>query len=192
MEFERRLAQIGEILRRRLARAGEQDLARRVVVEWNPRLRSTAGRAWCREGRIELNPRLLGLDGGLRALRRTALHEGAHLLAHRRHPRRRIEPHGVEWRRACADLGIPGEAATHRLPLPRREPIRRFRYRCRGCGVLVERVRALRRPCACATCCRIHAGNRFDARFLLVRTDAAGSNEGTAPQHENFLQNTCI
>ncbi|GAA5482690.1 SprT family zinc-dependent metalloprotease [Haloferula sargassicola] len=147
-------------------RLGLGRLAERVEVRWNGRLRSTAGRAWPGAECIELNPRLR--EFGRDEIERTLRHELAHLIAHARAGRRRIEPHGLEWRTACADLGIAGEQATHRLPLPRTRMVRRFRYHCPGCGVEIHRVRRLRRGSACAACCQHHAGGRYDARFRLV------------------------
>lgn len=141
-------------------------LAATVRVGWNPRLRSTAGRAWPGKARIELNPRLVQL--GEAETERTLRHELAHLIAHARAGRRRIEPHGAEWRQACAELGIPGEKATHRLPLPRATMARRFRYTCPGCGIEFARVRRIRRATACAACCKRYAGGRYDKRFRLV------------------------
>ena len=144
-----------------------------VRARWNPRLRSTAGRAFARENAVELNPRLAAHPG---EIERTLRHELAHLLVawraaaatRRSH---RPDPHGPEWRRACADLGIVDETRCHRLELaPRRRVARRHVYRCAGCGVEWRRVRPIprRRPLACRACCRAHAGGRFDRRFVFV------------------------
>ncbi|MEM6911363.1 MAG: SprT family zinc-dependent metalloprotease [Verrucomicrobiota bacterium] len=140
-------------------------LAAEITVEWNARLRSTAGRAWLRDKRIELNPGLRTL--GEEEVERTLLHELAHLVATARAGRRRIAPHGPEWRQACADLGIAGEARTHRLDLPRRRQARRHRYRCLGCQAVVARARRFAQEVACRACCQRYAGGRFDRRFLL-------------------------
>ncbi len=154
-----------------LRRLGDCDtLALRVEVHWNSRLRSTAGRAWQGRGRVELNPRLQLC--GEEEISRTLRHELAHLVAHQRAARpagrRRIDPHGREWRRACADLGIPGEARTHRLEaLQSRRLARRHVYVCPVCGLEYPRARPLRRPLACGACCNRHARGRFDARFRL-------------------------
>ena len=79
-------------------------LAASLTLRWNPRLRTTAGLAHARGSLILLNPRLLAFP---EELARTFLHELAHLVAHARHPRHRIDPHGPEWRQACRDLGLP-------------------------------------------------------------------------------------
>ena len=139
--------------------------AQKLTVTWKPRMRSTAGYArwpsWC----VELNPRLVEFDG---QVERTLKHELAHLIAYARAGRRRIEPHGAEWRKACADLGIPDESARHTLPLPRIKQARKFSYACPACGFTVERVRKFGRATACLHCCRKHNGGRFDARFQFV------------------------
>ena len=82
--------------------------------------------------------------------------------------RRRIGTHGPDWRKACADLGIPGEKACHDLPLPRRRMVRKWAYKCMACGNVLERVRQIRYKAACSDCCRKHNRGRFSKRFLLV------------------------
>lgn len=145
---------------------GLQDGAAKVCVEWNSRLSSTAGYASYPSWRIELNPRLAAYPG---QVDRTMRHELAHLVAYHRAGRRRIEPHGQEWRQACADLGIPGESARHRLPFPRRQQRRSLAYQCPHCQMVLHRVRPFARDTACRACCRNHAGGRYDARFRLIR-----------------------
>ena len=63
---------------------------------------------------ISLNPRLC--EHGADEIDRTLRHELAHLLAQFRAGRRRILPHGAEWREACRDLGIADEKRCHTLP----------------------------------------------------------------------------
>jgi predicted SprT family Zn-dependent metalloprotease len=139
--------------------------AKLVTVAWNARLRSTAGYARYPGWAIELNPRLREFEG---QVERTLKHELAHLIAYHRSGRKRIEPHGREWRQACADLGIAGEKAHHRLPLPRNEVERKLTYACPACQTTVQRVRKFRRPTACLRCCRLHAGGQYDGRFRLA------------------------
>lgn len=148
-----------------LKSVGAFELALRVRVEWNPRLRSAAGRAKFEEQLISLNPRLR--EHGWPEIDRTLRHELAHLLSHTRAGRRRISPHGYEWRGACADLGIAGEARCHTLPFPTQIRARRCLYRCPHCGRDFPRVRRLRRAVACLACCRRHNRGRFDPRFRL-------------------------
>jgi len=93
---------------------GAGRIANAVRVQWHARLRTAAGRADYGRKLITLNPRLC--DFGEEEVERTFLHELAHLLAHCRAGRRRIPPHGDEWRTACEDLGIGGETRCHSLP----------------------------------------------------------------------------
>jgi SprT protein len=148
-----------------------QALAAKIEVHWNARMRSTAGRAWQGKGRVELNPRLHECPEG--EIDRTLRHELAHLIAYFRARsyglRRRIDPHGAEWRRACREVGIPNEERTHQLEAlkSRRLPMR-FRYRCPVCDRDYPRARPIRRPLACGPCCEQSNGGRYDARFRLV------------------------
>jgi SprT protein len=182
---------------------GADELARKVRVEWNPRMRSAAGRAGYRENLISLNPLLLDLNtaatrpeiadtklecnmhsssNGTAAtiakksrrgavvpeeVDRTLRHELAHLLAQFRVGRRRIAPHGIEWRQACVDLGIAGEARCHNLPFATKSFPPRFVYVCPNCKEEFPRVRRIRHAIACLACCRKHNGGDFDPRFRL-------------------------
>ena len=160
------------LARRRLISLGLERLEKEVRIVWNSRMRSTAGRALWPEGLIELNPALKEI--GVEEVERTLLHELAHLVAFERAGRRRIAPHGGEWKQACAELGIPGETASHRLELPTRQLRRQWAYRCPHCLVEVERVRRMGRNMACWPCCRQFSGGEYDARFKFVerRLDA--------------------
>src|SRR5690606_27688342 len=103
-------------------------------------------------------------------LRATFLHELAHLVAYAWAGRRRIAPHGPEWREACRELGIPGEDRCHALDFQPRRLERKYAYTCPRCEAVIRRVRRLKRRVACYACCRRHAGGQFDARFQLVET----------------------
>lgn len=163
---------LGKRARDHCTALGLYDLAGRVEVRWNRRMRSTAGRATWPGAVIELNPALRDIGEG--EVARTFLHELAHLVAFERAGRRRIRPHGPEWCRACAELGIPGERASHRLELPSRTMRRRWAYICPVCAVRVERVRRMRGHTACWACCRAHSGGDYDERFRFIeqRLDA--------------------
>jgi predicted SprT family Zn-dependent metalloprotease len=137
----------------------------KLRVVWNPKLRSTAGYAKWPQWLIELNPRLREFVG---QIDRTLKHELAHLIAYARAGRKRIEPHGAEWRKACAQIGIPDESARHTLPLPRSKQTRKFTYVCQHCGFTVARVRKFRRHTACLACCKKHNRGRYDARYEFV------------------------
>jgi len=151
-----------------LGAVGATILARSVRVEWNSRLRSAAGRADFRCALVSLNPRLV--DHGEAEIDRTLRHELAHLLAQFRADRRRISPHGAEWRAACRDLGIADETRCHTLPFPVNRRAHRFIYICPNCRRDFPRVRKLRRAVACLPCCRAHNGGAFDRRFRLRLT----------------------
>ncbi len=153
------------VARELLLQQGAADLAARVVVEWSRRLRTAAGRAEYRVSRILLNCRLSA--HGEAEIDRTLRHELAHLLAQFRAGRRRLAPHGVEWRRACADLGIADEKRCHNLPFPTSRQARRYLYRCPHCRREFPRTRPLRRTSACLACCRDFNCGRFDRRFKL-------------------------
>lgn len=155
-----------ETMARELLQAiGARKLMALVRVEWDPRLRTAAGRADYRRMRVTLNPRLH--EHGAAEIDRTLRHELAHLLAHARAGRRRIAPHGTEWRAACHDLGIGDEKRCHSLPFETVARARRLLYTCRSCGRDFPRVRPFKRRTACLACCRAHTGGRYDARFVL-------------------------
>ena len=156
-----------------LRQSGAGSLAGRVAVRWNRRLTTTAGLARFAQAEVSLNPRLREFPD---EVDRTLRHELAHLLAHERAGRRRIDAHGPEWRQACADLGIPGESRCHSLPLPRRKQARTHTYRCPSCAFVLRRARPVdrrRRRLACHSCCQRHADGRFDARFEFVKEAAS-------------------
>ena len=143
-----------------LCALGAGKLACEIRVEWNPRLKTCAGRADYREKLISLNPLLLDervvapqavvgqaprlpilypasdalalQSEGVDEIDRTLRHELAHLLAQWRIGRRRIAPHGEEWRQACRDLGIADEARCHNL--------RSQRERTRRATFIVARI----------------------------------------------------
>ncbi len=165
-----------------LGGCGAVPLGKQIEVCWNSRLRSTAGRAFPRLWRIELNPRLQGFPG---ETDRTFRHELAHLLVAWEHQqrswfgrrRRRLrDPHGAEWKQACARLGIGGESRCHQLPLAEpRKLARPHAYECPACLLVVRRTRpiARNRMLACGVCCRQQARGRYDARFRLRKMDPA-------------------
>src|SRR5262245_47292892 len=84
-----------------LCSLGAKRIATEIRVEWNPRLKTAAGRADYRHKLISLNPRLAEHP---EEIDRTLRHELAHILAQFRVGRRRISPHGPQWQQACCDL----------------------------------------------------------------------------------------
>src|SRR5262249_34190206 len=99
---------------------------------------------------------------------RTLRHELAHLLAQWRVGRRRIAPHGKEWREAWHDLGIADETRCHNLPFAAKTYVARYVYVCRSCKEKFPRVRRIRRATACLSCCRKYNRGDFDLRFQLT------------------------
>lgn len=160
-------AQLTEWCRKETEKLSLGKLSTKVRVRWNNRMRSTAGRASWPDGLIELNPRLK--EFGEEELWSTLRHELAHLVAYARVGRRRVAPHGPEWRQACVDLGIPNERPYHDLPLPSRRMKRKHLYVCRNCQVEWWRVRPFRRAVACYDCCRKHNGGEYDERYRMVK-----------------------
>ena len=150
--------------------AGATALATRVRVEWNARMRSTAGVAFPGRALVRLNPRLR--EFGADEIDRTLRHELAHLLAHHRAGRRRISPHGREWQQACRDLGLTDEKRCHDLPLPRRQITARHFYRCPHCAMELQRVRPLRGKSACLACCRRYNGGSYADKFRFTKIPA--------------------
>jgi len=145
------------------------ELAISVQVEWNARLFSAAGRADYRRKLVSLNPRLREHDAA--EIDRTLRHELAHLLAQSRTGRRRVAPHGAEWRKACRDLGIGDESRTHTLPFPIKRRSRPFLYECPRCRKEFPRVRRIKRAVACLECCRKFNRGKFEksAQLRLVK-----------------------
>jgi SprT protein len=146
---------------------GLGELSRKIKVYWNPRMRTTAGRAWWPDRKIELNPKLNDCDPD--EIWRTLKHELAHLVAYERNGRRRIDPHGIEWQVACEDLGIPGERPYHNLPFKRRKMKRKHAYVCSNCASAIKRVKPIKRPVACYDCCRKFNNGAYHDRFRLVQ-----------------------
>jgi SprT protein len=165
--------ELEEKAQRILYSLGARQVAEKIRVKWNPRMRSAAGRADSRRVLVSLNPRLS--EHGAVEIEQTLRHELAHLLAQARAGRRRILPHGTEWRTACRDLGIGNEARCHTLPFPVTPRVRRFVYKCPNCRSIFARVNRIRRTVACLACCRSHNRGRFDGRFRLrlVETKSA-------------------
>ena len=114
---------------------------------------------------ISLNPALQ--EFGPAEIDRTLRHELAHLLAHFRFGRRRIQPHGREWRDACCELGISGERAGHTLPLVGRSLSRRFIYYCQNCQGHFRGCAAFAGQLPALACCRKFSEGNYDERFRL-------------------------
>lgn len=102
------------------------DLTTAIQWRWNPRLRTTAGRAIFLDMMVEMNPLLLArhpdeVEGLL-------VHEAAHLVVQRLHGRQ--PPHGDYWKAYMRKAG-QSTRATHELDVRglrrKRKPTRRRR-----------------------------------------------------------------
>jgi predicted SprT family Zn-dependent metalloprotease len=105
----------------------------KVRVVWNPRLTTTAGRAFLRLGQIELNPTLLRRAPD--QLDTVLTHEAAHLAAFRLFGPN-IPAHGRHWRSLMRLSGYPPDV-THKIPVrSSKRPRRRYVYLriCERCG----------------------------------------------------------
>lgn len=103
-----------------------------VTVVWNDRLTTTAGRAFVRAGRIELNPTLLARAPD--QLPMVLTHETAHVAAARLFGPE-IAAHGRHWRALMRLAGFAPEV-THKIPLRGVTRRRRYLYLrvCQACG----------------------------------------------------------
>ncbi len=158
-----------EVARVLLKQLGCRELAKEVSVLWNPRLRTTAGLACFRTRSVILNPKLIEVSSD--EVQITLRHELAHLVAQSRAGRKRLAPHGEEWRQACADLGIPDEPRCHSLPFKPRRVTRRYFYQCAACGEMLARVRPIKRRVACVKCCRKYNNGHYAERFRFRQVE---------------------
>ncbi|MBX3465018.1 MAG: SprT-like domain-containing protein [Planctomycetes bacterium] len=138
-----------------------------VRVQWNPRLSTTAGRAFLRGARIELNPTLLGRAPD--QLPMVLAHEAAHIAAFRLFGPN-IPAHGRHWRSLMRLAGHAPEV-THRIPVdggPRRRGRRAFLYLrvCEACGD--------RRILAAVRYGRCHGCEARDS-YLVVKSPATAA-----------------
>lgn len=131
-----------------------------VTVHWNARLHTTAGRAFSREGRIELNPTMLAAVPA--ELDVVLVHEAAHVAAHRLFGPN-VQAHGRHWRGLMRLAGLPPDI-THDLPVRRRRTRRGHLYLrvCDGCGD--RRIARVVRYDACVC--------GLADRFLVLRAPA--------------------
>ena len=123
----------GPVLRAIAQRCGQAweafDLARRVRIRYNPRMRTTIGQARLTEAVVELNTRLLIEHP--EELIETLIHELAHLVVYWRYGH--VRPHGREFLTLLRAGNLSGKA-THELEVGhlRRRPALRTRPRRLG------------------------------------------------------------
>ncbi|MFW6065583.1 MAG: SprT-like domain-containing protein [Planctomycetota bacterium] len=145
----------GRVLRLVVARCGQlwdlPEMPRSVRVGYNPRLRTTLGRASLDDCRVELNIHLLREHPD--QLIPTLVHELAHVAVRMRYGAS-AAPHGREFRTLMAAAGLPAET-THDLPAAKALRRRRRRYVylhvCGECGYSFM-ARSVRRDCYCTRC----------------------------------------
>lgn len=134
-----------------------------VAVRWNPRLRTSAGRAFHQQGRIELNPHLLVRHP--EQLETVLVHETAHVAATRLFGPR-TPAHGRHWRALMVHAGLPPEPC-HQLEVAQ---LRRRAYLylrvCDACGSRCI-ARSVRYPR-----CRCGAGEHY--LVMRAQADRAG------------------
>jgi len=126
-------------------------LADKVSIVYNPRLRTTLGRALLEENRVELNVHLLREHPA--ELLATVVHELAHLVVRMRYGHRKVRPHGMHFRALMRAVNLSA-AATHSLPakhLKRRRRRYFYLHRCSDCGMMFI-ARKVRRDCYCREC----------------------------------------
>ncbi len=128
---------------------GLPDFADRVSIGYNPRLRTTLGRAMLEENRVELNVHLLRAHP--EELLATLVHELAHLAVRMLYGN--AAAHGLEFKTLMAAAGVSA-ATTHKLDTDSLG-LRRRRYaylhRCGDCGMMFI-ARKPRRDCYCKSC----------------------------------------
>ncbi len=85
----------------------------KLEIQWNSRLRTTAGRALLQSQQLQLNPHLLG--GKPENQAEVLAHELAHLLVFARHGAK-ARHHGPEWAALMQQAGFQPRA-RHELPV---------------------------------------------------------------------------
>ena len=134
----------------RCGRAWEiPDLARRVTIVYNPRLRTTLGRAMLEDNRVELNVHLLRAYPD--ELLVTVVHELAHLAVRMLYGE--VSPHGLEFKALMRAVNMPANTTHHLDTAGLKLQQRRYVYlhRCSDCGMMFI-ARKPRRNCYCRAC----------------------------------------
>lgn len=153
------------------------------VLEWNSRLRSSAGRFTPgsrnlirpRAAKIEIASYLRELSDGERHIRDTLLHEMIHFfLWHGKKP----YGHTPEFHAIMKRVG-----ATRYNPVPKLRPVKHW-YECPGCQTRFPARRKLQ-PSACAPCCRKWNQGEYSERFLLRIVE--GPNASTIEVKEDIF-----
>jgi predicted SprT family Zn-dependent metalloprotease len=135
-----------------------------VVLRWNTRLRSSAGRfipgsvRWRLPAVIEIATYLNDEPNAQELVSDTLGHEMIHYWLWLR---RKPYGHTPEFWAKMTQMGV-----SRWNPVPRTRPYK-YVYRCLACSGEFPARRRLG-TLACARCCRRHTHGRYDARFKLV------------------------
>ena len=97
-----------ELARRALAAWGHAEWADGIRFGYNGRLRRCLGRAFYKEGRVDLNPRLLSANPS--QMIPTLVHELAHVASYRLFGE--VGAHGLHFRALMARAGFKGRATV--------------------------------------------------------------------------------
>jgi len=138
----------------------------RPKLEWNSRLRVSAGRFFpggrrlfaFYPPRIEVASYLKEEAEALKHIRDTLAHEMVHYWLW---VRRRPYGHTAEFNTKIKAIG-----ASRYNPVPRQRPMK-YVYRCASCAKEFF-VRKKLGTLACAKCCTAYASGRFDRKFQLM------------------------
>jgi len=159
---------------------GLPGLADEVTVEFSRRFRRSLGLCWPSEARIRLAAFLQEGDPAL--LDEVLCHELAHVAAYRLHGsrtrlrRRRIRPHGPEWKALMVQAGYEARARFREeafgLSAPSRAPRARWEHRCPACGAVRMAGRSVPQW-RCAACWK---GGR-SGRLVITRVPAGMETE---------------
>jgi predicted SprT family Zn-dependent metalloprotease len=105
-----------------------EKLLRCMTIDLNPRMRSTAGRAWTSKHKIQMNWRLLKDKPA--DFESTFMHELAHMISVYQHGWTLGGGHGAKWQRVMELLGYPPERC-HSLDVSALKQKRtKYLYRC--------------------------------------------------------------
>jgi predicted SprT family Zn-dependent metalloprotease len=126
------------------------ELVEKVLIGYNPRMRTALGRAWLKTGRVDLNPHLL--RRAPKELVPTLAHELAHVAAWLRYGRS-ATPHGQHFRTLMRAVNLSPDA-THKVPtegLKRKRQRYLYLHTCGTCGFRWL-ARSVRRRYYCRAC----------------------------------------
>ncbi|MBC7693025.1 MAG: SprT family zinc-dependent metalloprotease [Methylotenera sp.] len=150
------------------------------VLRWNSRLRSSAGRFFPGSRKfflrsppiIEIASYLQDEEKGEALIRDTLAHEMIHYWLW---VRRKPYGHTPEFWSKMTFMGV-----SRYNTVPRTRPYR-YVYRCEHCCSEFFARRKLG-PLACAKCCKLHSGGKYDIRFKLLLAQTLGVGSLEAPQ----------